>query len=45
LAAYGAPGVQRVLEIVQAELVAAMAHAGRPTLASLDPSAVLTDFP
>jgi isopentenyl diphosphate isomerase/L-lactate dehydrogenase-like FMN-dependent dehydrogenase len=45
LAAYGAPGVQRVLEIVQAELVAAMAHAGRATLASLDPSAVLADFP
>ena len=30
LGAFGAPGVQRVLEILQAELVLAMAHTGRP---------------
>jgi isopentenyl diphosphate isomerase/L-lactate dehydrogenase-like FMN-dependent dehydrogenase len=45
LAAYGAPGVQRVLEILQAELVLAMRLAGRPTLASIDRTAVITDFP
>jgi len=45
LAAYGARGAQRVLEIVQAELVLAMAHTGRPTLSSLDRTAVTTDFP
>lgn len=44
LAAYGAPGVQRVLEILQAELVMAMARTGRPTLASIDRSLVRTDF-
>jgi 4-hydroxymandelate oxidase len=44
LGAYGAPGVQRVLEIVQAEMVLAMAHIGRPTLASLDRTAVRTNF-
>jgi len=44
LGAYGAPGVQRILEIVQAELVLAMAHLGRPTLASLDRTAVRTNF-
>jgi 4-hydroxymandelate oxidase len=44
LAAYGAPGVQRVLEILQRELVVAMANAGRPTLASIDRTAVKTDF-
>ncbi len=44
LAAYGAPGVQRVLEILQRELVGAMATAGRPTLASIDRTAVRTDF-
>ena len=45
LAAYGAPGVQRVLEILQAELVQAMAYTGRPTLASIDHTLVRTDFP
>jgi isopentenyl diphosphate isomerase/L-lactate dehydrogenase-like FMN-dependent dehydrogenase len=44
LGAYGAAGVQRVLEIMQQELVLAMAQAGRPTLASLDRSAVRTRF-
>jgi isopentenyl diphosphate isomerase/L-lactate dehydrogenase-like FMN-dependent dehydrogenase len=45
LGAFGAPGVQRVIEIVQAELVMAMAHTGRPTLTSIDRSLVRTDFP
>ncbi|HYI96344.1 MAG TPA: alpha-hydroxy acid oxidase [Bryobacteraceae bacterium] len=45
LAAYGAPGVQRVLEILQSELTMTMAQAGRPTLKSIDRIAVRTDFP
>lgn len=45
LGAYGAPGVQRILEIMQAELAQAMAYAGRPTLASLKPDMVRTNFP
>ena len=45
LGAYGAPGVQRILEILQAELVQAMAYTGRPSLASLNPALVRTDFP
>jgi isopentenyl diphosphate isomerase/L-lactate dehydrogenase-like FMN-dependent dehydrogenase len=45
VAAYGTPGVQRVLEIVQGELLMAMAHTGRPALASIDRSLVRTDFP
>jgi isopentenyl diphosphate isomerase/L-lactate dehydrogenase-like FMN-dependent dehydrogenase len=45
LGAFGAPGVQRLLEIVQRELVDAAAIAGRPTLASIDPSIVTTRFP
>ncbi len=45
LGAYGAPGVQRALEIVQAELVQAMAATGRSTLASVDRTLVRTDFP
>lgn len=44
LGAYGADGVKRVLEIIQRELVEAMAKAGRPTLASLDRTAVRTHF-
>lgn len=44
LGAYGAPGVQRVLEIMQAELVLTMAQAGRPSLDSIDRSAVRTNF-
>ena len=43
VAAYGAAGMQRLLEIVQAELVMAMAGTGRPTLASIDRT-VRTDF-
>ena len=45
LGAYGAPGVQRVLEIMQAELVLAMAATGCPSLAAIDRSLVRTDFP
>jgi isopentenyl diphosphate isomerase/L-lactate dehydrogenase-like FMN-dependent dehydrogenase len=45
LGAYGAPGVQRVLEILQNELRLTMAQAGRPTLASIERSAVRTEFP
>jgi 4-hydroxymandelate oxidase len=45
LAAYGAAGVQRVLEILQNELVMTMAQAGRPSLESIRRSAVRTDFP
>ena len=45
LASFGDAGVQRVLEILQAELVLAMAHSGRPNLASIDRSLVRTHFP
>ena len=44
LAAYGGQGVQKVLEILQAELLQAMAAAGRPTLASIDRTLVRTEF-
>lgn len=44
LAAYGPVGVQRVIEILQAELVMAMAQMGRPNLASIDRSLVRTNF-
>jgi 4-hydroxymandelate oxidase len=45
LGSFGPAGVQRVLEILQAELVQAMEYAGRPTLASIDPTVLRTDFP
>src|SRR5215831_8034394 len=45
LAAYGAPGVQRILEILQAELAGAMAYAGRPSLSSINRTLVRADFP
>ena len=44
LGAFGAPGVQRVLEIMQRELVLAAAGAGRRTLASIDKTAVKVNF-
>lgn len=44
LGAYGAPGVQKVLEILQTELVQAMAATGRPTLSSIDRTLVRTEF-
>jgi isopentenyl diphosphate isomerase/L-lactate dehydrogenase-like FMN-dependent dehydrogenase len=45
LASFGDAGVQRVLEIMQAELLLAMAHTGRPNLASIDRTLVRTSFP
>ena len=45
LGAYGAIGVQRIVEIMQAEFVQAMAATGRTSLASIDRSLVRTDFP
>jgi len=45
LGAYGAAGVQRVVEILQAELVQAMEATGRPNLASIDKSLALVNFP
>jgi 4-hydroxymandelate oxidase len=44
LAAYGAAGVQRIHEILQGELVMAMAQTGRPSLASIDRTLVKTNF-
>ena len=45
LGAFGPAGVQRLLEIVQAEFREAMASTGRTTLAALDRTAVRTNFP
>jgi isopentenyl diphosphate isomerase/L-lactate dehydrogenase-like FMN-dependent dehydrogenase len=45
LGAYGAEGVQRILEIMQGELAQAMAYTGRPSIASIDRTLVRTDFP
>ena len=36
LAAFGQPGVERVLEILRAELILAMQLAGRPSVSDLD---------
>ena len=44
LGAFGAAGTQRLLEIVQQELVQAAASAGRPTLRSIDRTAVKVNF-
>lgn len=40
LAAYGAPGVQAVMEMLQSELARTMAMCGKPTLASIDSTVV-----
>ena len=45
LGAYGAIGVQRIVEIMQAEFVQAMVSTGRTSLASINRSIVRTDFP
>ncbi len=45
LGAFGAAGVQRVLEILQAELTLAMAHCGVSTITEIDRSLVRTNFP
>jgi len=44
LGAYGVEGVERVLRILQTELLQAMAGAGRSSLASIDRSLVTTEF-
>jgi isopentenyl diphosphate isomerase/L-lactate dehydrogenase-like FMN-dependent dehydrogenase len=44
LGAFGAPGAQRLLEMMQQELVAAAAAAGRKTHASIDKTAVRMHF-
>jgi isopentenyl diphosphate isomerase/L-lactate dehydrogenase-like FMN-dependent dehydrogenase len=44
LAAYGPAGLQRILEMMQGELLLAMAGTGRPTLDSIDRTLVRTDF-
>jgi 4-hydroxymandelate oxidase len=44
LAAYGVPGAQKALEILQAELVQAMIANGCPTVASIDKTVVRTEF-
>jgi isopentenyl diphosphate isomerase/L-lactate dehydrogenase-like FMN-dependent dehydrogenase len=44
LGAFGPAGVQRLLEIVQAEFRQAMAQTGRATIAALDRTAVRTNF-
>jgi isopentenyl diphosphate isomerase/L-lactate dehydrogenase-like FMN-dependent dehydrogenase len=44
LAAYGPPGVQRILEILQGELVLAMAQTGAPDLASINRTLVRSNF-
>jgi isopentenyl diphosphate isomerase/L-lactate dehydrogenase-like FMN-dependent dehydrogenase len=44
LGAYGAPGVTRLLEIMQKDLAATMAKYGRPTVASIDQTAVRPHF-
>jgi 4-hydroxymandelate oxidase len=45
LAAFGPAGAQKLLEMMQQELVDAAAAAGRATLASIDASVVKTNFP
>lgn len=45
LGAFGPPGLTRILEIVQTELVESMTRCGTPDLASIKPSLVRTDFP
>jgi isopentenyl diphosphate isomerase/L-lactate dehydrogenase-like FMN-dependent dehydrogenase len=44
LGAFGAPGAQRLLEMMQQELVAAASAAGRKTRASIDKTAIRTHF-
>jgi 4-hydroxymandelate oxidase len=44
LAAYGPAGVQRVLEILQAELVREMAQTGMPNLGSIDRTLAMVHF-
>ena len=45
LGAFGEPGAQKVIEMVNAELRQAMASAGRASLAEIDRTLVTTNFP
>ncbi len=45
LGSFGAPGVRRVLEILQSELTDSMRRCGARNLAAVNRSMVLTDFP
>ena len=45
LGAFGEPGAQKVIEIINTELVDAMAAVGRTTIAAIDRSIVRTNFP
>ena len=45
LGAFGEPGAQKVIEMVNAELRQAMASVGRASLAEIDRSIVTTNFP
>ena len=45
LGAFGPAGAQRLLEMIQQELIDAAATAGRATLASIDASVVKSRFP
>ncbi len=45
LGAFGARGVERLLQILQMELRDSMASAGRMSLADIDATAIRTDFP
>ena len=45
LGAFGTPGAQKVLEIIQAELVQTMARVGVTSLAGISRSIVKTEFP
>ena len=45
LGAFGAEGTQRVLEIIQAELVETMKSAGVASIAAIDSKTVRTRFP
>jgi isopentenyl diphosphate isomerase/L-lactate dehydrogenase-like FMN-dependent dehydrogenase len=45
LGSFGAAGVQRVLEIMQAEFVQAMQFCGAPNVAAIDARLVKSDFP
>jgi isopentenyl diphosphate isomerase/L-lactate dehydrogenase-like FMN-dependent dehydrogenase len=44
LGSFGAPGVQKVLQLLRNELAWAMGLAGRPTIASIDRSLVKIDL-
>ena len=43
LGAFGQPGVERVLQLLESELALAMGLAGRPNLAAIDRSLVQSD--